>query len=75
VPAGSASAQALAATFGRLQSGVLPGPLDREMLIPPVRRAWWRRVPGCNLWVLFSFDETKVTVLGLVSTPPVPVDD
>jgi hypothetical protein len=32
-------------------------------------------VPGCNLWVLFTFDETKVTVLGLVSTPPVPVDD
>jgi hypothetical protein len=74
-PAGSQSAQSLAATLGRIQGGVLPGPLDAEMLIPPVLRAWWRRVPGCNLWVMFTFDESAVRILGLLKTPPVPVDE
>ena len=47
--------EALAATVRAIASSdVLPGPFDAPTQIPPVHRAWFRRVPGCNVWLLFT---------------------
>ena len=45
------------------------------MLVPPVLRAWARRVPGFNLWVFFTFTDGAVDVLTVATRPPVPIDD
>ena len=68
---GTPSAQGLAATIARLQLGDLPGPLDAETLVPPVARWWFRRVAGANLWVLFTFDSSCVTLRSLANNPPI----
>jgi hypothetical protein len=52
---------------------VLPGPLDYETLIPPVARAWVRRVGGYNLWLYYRVREDVVYLLFVTSTPPVPI--
>ena len=72
---GTPSARGLAATIARLQSGELPGPLDAETLAPPVARWWFRRVPGANLWVLFTFDASSVTLHSVTQHPPIPLDE
>ena len=71
---GTSSAQGLAATIARLQLAELPGPLDSETMAPPVARWWFRRVPGSNLWVLFTFDAVSVTLQALTNNPPIPLD-
>lgn len=71
---GTPIAQGLAATIARLQLGNLPGPLDAETLVPPTARWWFRRVPGANLWVLFTFDSSSVTLRSLANNPPIPLD-
>ena len=71
----TSGARGLAATIARLQSGELPGPLDAETLVPPVARWWFRRVPGANLWVLFTFDASSVTLRSVTDHPPIPVDE
>jgi hypothetical protein len=38
-------------------------------------RAYVRRVPGQNLWVLFRFDATPVDVLTVRDAPPVPFEE
>lgn len=71
-----ATAITLAATLRSLEAAeVLPGPLDGETMIPPVRRAWFRRVAGANLWVLYEARDGEVILLALVGWPPIPVDD
>lgn len=72
---GTSGARGLAATIARLQSGELPGPLDAETLVPPVARWWFRRVPGTNLWVLFTFDASSVTLRSVTDHPPIPDDE
>jgi hypothetical protein len=51
----------------------LPGS-DREGLMPPVARYWFRRVPGHNLWLWYAFDDAELILVSLTSTPPVPLD-
>lgn len=51
----------------------LPGPLDYEVLIPPVRTAWCRRIPCQNLWLFYRLSEDAVFILLVVRMPPVPV--
>jgi hypothetical protein len=63
----------LRATVNALSVEALPGPLDYEVAIPPTRRAWVRRVPNCNLWVFYTFDDVDVRVVALTATPPVPL--
>jgi len=71
-----ATATALAATLRSLEAAeVLPGPLDGETMIPPVRRAWFRRVAAANLWVLYDARDGEVILLALVGSPPIPVGD
>lgn len=53
---------------------LLPGPLDYETLIPPVQRAWVRRVPGHNLWLFYRVREDVVYLLLVTREPPVPVE-
>jgi hypothetical protein len=64
----------LRATVNVLAVDALPGPLDYEVLIPPTRSAWVRRVPNCNLWVFYTFGDVEVRVVALTVTPPVPLD-
>jgi hypothetical protein len=66
--------RALRATLRSLESDALPGPLDYRVAIPPTRLAWVRRVPGCNLWVFYTFDDAEVRPVALTATPPAPVD-
>ncbi len=65
--------RALLATLTGLAEGALPGPLDYEVAIPPTRFAWVRRVPGCNLWVFYSFDAEEVRAVALTASRPVPL--
>jgi hypothetical protein len=51
----------------------LPGPVDFETSLHP-GRAYVRRVPGQNLWILYRFDETHLDVLTVRAEPPVPAD-
>jgi hypothetical protein len=67
---------ALAATLRSLEAAeVLPGPLDGETMIPPVRHAWFRRVAAANPWVLYDARDGEVILLALVASPPIPVGD
>jgi hypothetical protein len=50
-PAGRAVSDLLRA----LLAAELPAAQDRETLMPPVARYWFRRVPGHNLWLYFAF--------------------
>lgn len=59
--------------LGAMLSAELPGPLDFEVMIPPTRIAWVRRVPNCNLWLFFSFDVSELRAIALTSSPPVPL--
>lgn len=52
---------------------MLPTPADERTIIPPSGRAWFRRVRGANLWVLFRFGEERVIVIAMVREPPHPV--
>ena len=62
------------ATVGALaDTETLPAPLDSETVFSP-GRAYVRRVPGQNLWVLYRFDATHVDVLAVRDTPPVPFE-
>ena len=70
---GSPAAAALAATIARLLAADLPAPQDAyTMIAPPVIGYWFRRVPGCNLWVLYSFDDEQLTLRSLTDEPPIP---
>lgn len=51
----------------------LPAPLDYEVLLPPVRTAWCRRVPNQNLWLFYRATNDEVFVLLVTRLPPVPV--
>ena len=53
---------------------VLPSPLDAEAAIPPVARAWVRRVPGANVWLWYRVRADVVIVLFATRSPPVPID-
>jgi hypothetical protein len=75
VEPGTQVAQALASVIARLLSAELPGPQDAETLVPPVRRCWFRRIPGCNLWLLFTYDDDRLVLRALTNSPPVPVED
>ena len=55
--------------------GELPGPQDREALMPPVARYWFRRVLGFNLWLWFAFDDAELRLVSLTDQPPTPSDD
>jgi hypothetical protein len=52
----------------------LPGQHDAETLVPPVKRYWFRRVPGQNLWLYFQFDESELVAVNLTSSPPIPIE-
>lgn len=53
----------------------LPGAQDAETMYPPVRRYWFRRVPGLNLWVYFRFDDRELVAVDVSAKPPVPIVD
>jgi hypothetical protein len=56
-------------------SAELPGPLDFEAFISSDRRAWVRRLSGCNLWVFYRFNAGELHPVVLVALPPVPVEE
>jgi hypothetical protein len=55
-------------------SSDLPGFQDAETLVPPVKRCWFRRVVGQNLWLLFTFNDEALMLRALVKSPPVPLN-
>ena len=70
---GSNASKVLGAAISALANApLLPGVLDYEAAIPPVLRAFVRRVPDENLWIWNRFDETTVTLVNLTDVPPVP---
>lgn len=69
---GTAAGRALASTLASLRASELPGPLDFEAMIPPVRKTWVRRVPGANLWVFYTFAANELVAVTLSASPPVP---
>jgi hypothetical protein len=73
VEAGTPLGRSLTSTLRAMLARELPGPLDYEVAMPPTRFAWVRRVPDCNLWVFFNFNEEEVRVVALVDSPPVPL--
>lgn len=75
VAAGSPAGRALASTLAAMRRANLPGPQDAETLVPPVRRRWFRRVPGQNLWLYFRFTDDALTASDLTDQPPIPIDD
>lgn len=66
---------ALAGVAQSLSRDELPGSGDFGAIIPPQLRVWVRRVPGFNLWVSYSFEESEVRILTVTALPPVPADD
>jgi hypothetical protein len=70
---GTPSGKALSDLIRAMLSAELPGP-DREALMPPVVRYWFRRVPGHNLWLWYAFDDADLTLVSLTNIPPVPID-
>jgi hypothetical protein len=56
-------------------SSVLPVPFDGVTLIPPVLRVFVRRVPGANLWVLFTVTPAELHLRALVGSPPPLLDE
>ncbi|MFW5921325.1 MAG: hypothetical protein ACOCUS_05745 [Polyangiales bacterium] len=49
----------------------LPSPDDYQALIPPVRRAWVRRVPGEPLWLYYRVSpDGEVVVVGVARAVP-----
>jgi hypothetical protein len=76
IRARSSQLQAIKATERALASAeVLPGPLDCEVHVSPVRRAWVRRVAGHNLWLYYRVREDGVYLLVVTREPPVPLDE
>jgi hypothetical protein len=72
---GSSRFRAVFAAVGSLSNAeALPGPGDFETDFPP-GRAFVRRVPGQNLWILYRFEATHVDILTVKDVPPVPVDE
>ena len=74
VQAGSSAYRATSATLRALASFDLPGVADVETSFAP-GRAFVRRVPGQNLWLLYRFDDDHVFVLTARGQPPVPADE
>lgn len=74
---GSEAALAVTATIRALAAASLPSPLDTFVLIPPTGRAYVRRVRNKNLWVWYAFDDdaSRLLVITLQSSPPVPLDE
>jgi hypothetical protein len=49
----------------------LPEPGDYEALIPPVRKAWVRTVPGAGLWLFYDLASGgEVKLLAVVRAAP-----
>jgi len=71
----SARFRAVFRTAGALVSTeTLPAITDFETVFAP-GRAYARRVPGQNLWILYRFDATHLDVLAVRDAPPVPVQE
>jgi hypothetical protein len=70
-----ATAVAVARTIAALTREPLPGPQDRETMMPPVARYWFRRVPDHNLWIYFAFSETELVAVTLSARPPIPLEE
>jgi hypothetical protein len=57
-----------------METSELPGAGDDETTFAP-GRAYVRRVSGHNLWVLYRFDDTHVSIMTAQNQPPTPIDD
>ena len=64
IRSGSRTSKALGATIAALaRATFLPRQLDYEAAIPPVSRAFVRRVPDENLWIWYRFDASTTARL------------
>ena len=71
--AGSPAGKALASLLADLQREPLPGLQDAEAMMPPVAIYWFRRVPGHNLWLYFSWSDDELFAVSLSPHPPIPL--
>jgi Txe/YoeB family toxin of Txe-Axe toxin-antitoxin module len=71
---GSAEAKALHDTIRAIVSDVPPpGAQNYEVLIPPVKTAWARRVAGRNVWIVYNYTDTHILVSYVTRNPPAPL--
>ena len=73
-PRSSQSAAIIATVRALASAEILPSPLDYEARLPPVQRAWVRRVASHNLWLYYRVREDVVHLLVVTRAPPVPID-
>ena len=68
----------LARTVGECAAALsrddLPTLQDAEAMMPPTSIYWFRRVPGANLWIWFTFDDQRVFLVSLTAKPSSPID-
>jgi hypothetical protein len=60
----------------QLEHETLPGSRDvltHVTVLPKPGPAWARRVGGYSLWLAFRFDESSVTILGVMNRSPTPL--
>ncbi len=75
VVAGTDPGRRVAAVLRALTTAeTLPGAGDVESAIPPVARAFTRRVPGENVWIWYVDHGAFVLVLLVTREPPVPLE-
>ncbi len=75
VKPGTEEGRAIAAGLRMLsQTSELPGIEDTAIAIPPVLRAWSRRLGTRNLWLLYRFDSETITAFAVTASPPVPIE-
>jgi hypothetical protein len=63
-------AKGIGRTIAILCEGELPLLGSYEKQIPPVASAWVYRVKGENLWLWYTFDETRLYLRTVTATPP-----
>ena len=74
IEAGSPAYRAVSATIRGLAAASVPGVGDYETTFSP-GKAFVRRVPGRNVWILYRFDDDHVFIMTARGEPPVPVDE
>ncbi len=73
ITAGSPANRVVSAAIRALTSNEIPGPGDFETTFAPTH-VHVRRVAGCNVWLLYRFDDSHLFLLTARGQPPVPRD-
>ena len=65
---------AVSVAIDTLEQQELPSPGSIRVQLPPVAEGWALRVPGFNLWIVYTFGSQEVFVRAISRQPPIPAD-